>query len=85
MVCFCLLQVNTSLPYFAACFSGYCDAAASTDCLTGPKPDVTTEQEVVTTSGVMNKLVGSDIDCYVSFALGRNVSVVCVWCVIKTF
>lgn len=85
MLCFCLLQVNVSMPQMVACFDGFYNPATSKDCVKGPKPNVTTEQQIVARSMVFQVLIPytvqtiqSQMNCFISFALGNNVSTVCV-------
>ncbi|XP_037542272.1 uncharacterized protein LOC119419012 [Nematolebias whitei] len=72
------VYVNVSMAHFVACFDGFYDPATSKDCVVGPKPDVTTEQEIVTSSMILQLLIGAKFNCYVSFALGNNTTDVMV-------
>lgn len=71
------------MPHFVACFDGFYNPPSSQDCVVGPTPDVTSEEEIVTSSMIIKLLIGANFNCYVSFALGNNVSVVFLWPFIK--
>lgn len=73
-----------AVPHFVLCFDGFYDPATSKDCVLGPRPDVVAEEEIIAMSMVLEILIqatipaiSSKLECYVNFALGRNVSALC--------